>query len=253
MKRRRTPARSQLLDLAADELLADNRAFTPRNLFHAVRRTAERLGDVYDLDFGAFRMGPLAARLARGQLPGLLPDVEPPNHGPPLRLPREWDAYFPACILIVDRAELVPLFAASGVVLQARMAVIALDGRPAHVVSWLCRGLRARLRAPIGYLHDAATVVYPFDREPLATWSRLRKAREDAEFRDLGFPPQGVASARFGLQGGPLFELEALSPQALIAYAARALLAMIPPDRMLFPLTSRRPRPRSGRLEVAHD
>jgi hypothetical protein len=39
----------------------------------------------------------------------------------------------------------------------------------------------------------------------------------------------------------------------VIAYAARCLLAMIPPDPMLFPLTSRRPRRRSGRSEVAHD
>jgi hypothetical protein len=249
----------ELIELAAADLRADNRAFTGRNLFHAVRRAATRRGRPFALDFESFRSGPLAARRRTGPLPGLLPELEDTDRGS--RLPREWDAYFPACILVVDRAELVPLFAASGVVVQARMAIVALDGRPAPVVSWLRRGFRAGHRAPLGYLHDAATVVYPFDREPLATWARSPAARDAAAFRDLGLPPQGAPADRFGDplgdpsgdRGAPVLELEAPSPHAVIAYAARCLLAMIPPDPMLFPLTSRRPRRRSGRSEVAHD
>lgn len=243
---------ADVVEAAAAALRADNRAFTSRNLFYAVRRTAERSRRSFEMEFESFRSDLLAPRLNAGPLPGLLPEVPDLDQG--ARLPREWDAYFPACILVVDRAELVPLFAASGVVVQARMAVVTLDERPRHVVSWLRRGLRAGHRAPIGYLHDAATVVYPFASEPLATWARLRERREgEAPFRDLGLPPQGLTFERFELDGGPLLELEEPSPHAVIAYAARATLAMLAPDPMLFPLATSRTGGPAHRPEVTHD
>lgn len=246
-----TPRAPDLIETAAADLRVDSRAFTSRNLFHAVRRAGLRLGKPCAGDFESFRAGPLAARLRAGALAGLLPDS--PRLDRRARLPREWDAYFPACILVVDRAELVPLFVASGVVVQARMAVVTLDGRPAHVAGWLRRGLRAGHRAPVGYLHEATTVVYPFASELLATWARLRGPREELAFRDLGLPPQGLSPDRLGLDRGPVLELEEPPPHALIAYAARATLALLAPDPMLFPLTPRRPRERARPLEVAHD
>lgn len=235
-----------LVEMAAADLRADSRVFTSGNLFHAARRAALRLGKPFEGDFKSFRSGPLAARVRRSALDGLLPDGPELNRS--ARLPREWDAYFPACILVVDRAELVPLFAASGVVVQARMAVITLDDRPAHIVDWLRRGIRAGHRAPVGYLHEAATVVYPFASELLGTWARLRRPREELVFRDLGLPPLGLSGDRFGLSGAPVLELEEPPPHALIAYAARATLSLLAPDPMLFPLTSRRPRDRNRPL-----
>ncbi|HUJ63228.1 MAG TPA: hypothetical protein VLX92_32240 [Kofleriaceae bacterium] len=224
------------IDAAAASLRRDSRAFTRKNLFFA----AARLGGARDYD--AFVAGPLARRLRAGPIAGLLPAPDPRRT---VRLPRECDAYFPAAILLVDRPELVELFAASGVLVQARIAVVCVDGTPRAVVRWLVRGIRAGYRAPVGYLHDAATVLYPFACEPLATLVEVAHARTPIVFRDLGLPPSGLPASAlpFHRATGPVVELEAPPPAAIVAYAARQLAAMLPRDPWLAPI--RRSR-RSG-------
>jgi hypothetical protein len=160
------------------------------------------------------------------------------------RLPAEWRAYFPAAILLVDRPELVEIFAASGVLVQARIAVVCIDGSPSRVVDWLRSGWRAGHRAPVGYLHNAKTVVYPYLFEPLATF--LAVSPGDLVYRDLGirpgaglWDPLGLASA-YARQAT---ELDEVPPCSLIAYAATRLLAMIGTDPMLAPLGGAKPSP----------
>ncbi len=223
-----TPA---LLDAAAAALRADCRAFTRRNLYHATLRLAKA-----PIDYDAFVAGPLARRLRAGDLAGLLP---PPRPGSRRRIPRETLAYFPAAILLVDRPEIVDLFAASGVLVQARVAVVCADGTPSAVVRWLCRGLRGGFRAPVGYLHDAATVLYPFAIEPLATLVEVTRRDVPLTFSDLGLPPHGLAASELPFcprLRGPVLELEAPPPAAMIAYAARRLAALLPRDPWLAPL-----------------
>jgi hypothetical protein len=225
--------RPALLDEIASNLRATSRAFTRKNLFHALRRAAGADGR----SFTEFCEGPLAARLRRGPLPGLLP---PPAPSPARRVPREWDAYFPAAILLVDRPEIVDLFAASGALVQARVAPVALNGEPAHVVRWLCRGLARGHRAPIAYLHDAATIVYPFTYEPLATLVRVSRD-EPLPYADLGLPRAGLPAKAFPFTAEippdeRIVELEQLPPAALVAFAARRALALVPPDPRLAPL-----------------
>jgi len=223
---------SRDIDLVAARLRSESRCFTARNLYHALRRA--RGGEA---SFAEFRRGPLAERLRSGAVPGLLPPVAARKRTR-ARSPREWEAYFPAAILLVDRPELVDLFAASGVLVQARLAVVCLDGSPAAVIDWLRRGLRAGRRAPIGYLHDAATVVYPFLYEPLKTCVDV--ARGELPFVDLGLPPRGMPLAALPFarasRGARFHELEEAPPHSLIAYAARRVLALVPPDPMLAPL-----------------
>jgi len=224
-----------LIDRAADQLRATGAAFTRRNLFHAARRFARG-----PADFERFVEGPLARRLRRGPIAGL---IEPPPPGRPQRLTREHAAYFPAAILIVDRSELVDLFAASGVLVQSRLAVVSADGTPATVVRWLVRGIRAGFRAPVGYLHDASTVLYPFSIEPLRTLVEVAKAPID--FIDLGLPPGGLAAAELPFCPAcdePITELEVPPPAAIIAYAARRLAKLLPRDEWLLPLRPRRSR-----------
>jgi hypothetical protein len=223
------------IDRAAGELRATGAAFTPRNLFHATRRLAGGSDD-----FERFVAGPLARRLRRGPIAGLLVPRPPAR---PQRLTREHAAYFPAAILIVDRRELVDLFAASGVLVQSRLAVVSTDGTPATVVRWLVRGIRAGFRAPVGYLHDAATVLYPFSIEPLRTLVEVAKAPID--FIDLGLPPGGLPSTELRFCPPfhePVTELEAPPPAAIIAYAARRLAKLLPRDEWLLPLRPRRSR-----------
>lgn len=229
---------TQLVDAAAVDLLAGSPAFTSRNLFYAVRRAAANDDRHFKLGYADFRAGLLADRLRAGPLPGLLPETASLDQSP--RLPREWDAYFPACILLVDRAELIPLFAASGVVVQARMAIVSLSGQPEHIVAWLRRGFREGHRAPIGYLHDASAVVYPFTCALLDAWLRARSRHEEVAYRDLGLPARGLPGELFGIGDRPVVAVEDPPPHAMIAYVARALLAMIPPDSLLFPLGTRR-------------
>ena len=229
--------RCEPIDRAAEELRAGCAAFTRRNLFHAVRRR----GGGPD-DFARFVAGPLARRLRRGPIAGLL-TPGPPARG--RRLTREHDAYFPAAILIVDRSELVDLFAASGVLVQARIAVVSTDGTPRTVVRWLARGIRAGFRAPVGYLHDASTVLYPFALEPLATLIEVERGRQPIAYVDLGLPPRGLAADALPFCppiAAPVTELEAPPPAAIIAYAARRLSRLLPRDEWLEPLRPRRPR-----------
>ena len=223
------------VDAAAAALRTNARAFTRRNLYHETRRQS---GETLDYDsFAAV----LARRLRDSDIPGLLP---PPSRDTS-RMAREHDAYFPAAILLVDRREIVDLFAASGVLVQARMAVVCVDGTPSTIVRWLVRGLRAGYRAPIGYLHDAATVLYPFAFEPLATAAALGRRETPLQFADLGLPPFGVASSRLPFCPRihePITELEMPPPAAIVAYAARRLAALLPKDPWLAPLSKQKGR-----------
>ena len=223
-----------LIDRAADQLRASSAAFTRRNLFHVVRRMPRGPDDFEEFEAA------LARRLRRGPIPGLL---APPPRARSRRLSCEHAAYFPAAILIVDRTELVDLFAASGVLVQARLAIVSADGTPATIVSWLARGIRAGFRAPIGYLHDAATVLYPFALEPLRTLVEVATAPID--FIDLGLPPQGLPATELPFCppiGELVMELEAPPPAAIVAYAARRLAKLLPRDEWLLPLRPRRSR-----------
>jgi hypothetical protein len=230
---------SRDLDRAARALASGSPAYTRRNLFHAYRR---RSGD--RCSFEELCSGPLAARLAAGPLPGLLP---PSTRWDGERLPREWDAYFPKAIVLVDRPEILDLFVASGVIATAKLAVVCVDGSPASVVDWLRRGIRRGHRAPVGFLHDASTAVYPFLLEPLATLVEASPPEEIA-FADLGLPVRGMDGARFPpsdlAPGERVLELEALPPSSLVAYAARRMLSMVPGDPLMAPLV--RPTSNAG-------
>ena len=235
---------TRLIDAAAAELLVTSRAFTPGNLYHAVRRLHPALRAHGSVE--RFSNIALARRLRQGPLTGLLPAVStrrgPRVAQPPLSL-RERAAYFPAAILLVDRPEIVALFAASGVLVQARVAVVCVDGSPANVVSWLCHAARRGHRAPVGYLHDVRTVLYPFLFEPLVTIVESLRGRPLA-YRDLGIgpglpvrDPLHIADAyAAGAQS-----LEELPPSSLVAYAAQQLLEMVAPDPLLLPMRPSRP------------
>jgi hypothetical protein len=208
-----------IVDDAAAELRASSRAFTRRNLAYAVARRGGTDRDI-------------ARRLRAGAVAGLL---EPHRPAPARRLPQEWAAYFPAAILVVDRPAIVDLFAASGALIQARLAVVCFDGTPATVTRWLCRGLRAGFRAPVGYLHDAATIAYPFAFEPLRT---LVAVGAPIEFVDLGLPPGGLPASQLPFcpaLPSPVVDLEEPPPAAIVAYAARRLGALLPRDPWLVP------------------
>lgn len=222
------------IDRAADELRASSRAFTAGNLFHAVLRASPLLFS--GMTRARFAEGPLAERLGDGPIPGLLA-------ASPARLPAdmaadEWAAYFPAAILLVDRAEIVDLLAASGLLVQARVAIVALDGSPANIVSWLARGARKGRRAPVGYLHDARSIAYPFVCEPVASLVRAAGRRSIA-YKDLGISHEGGLPDPLGIAlsySKKARELEEVPPASLAAYAARELSAMSPPDMMLAPI-----------------
>ena len=143
--------------------------------------------------------------------------------------PREQRAYYPAGILLVDRPEVVELFAKSGALIQARVAVVDVTGEPRDVVRWLIAGARAGHRAPIGYLHDATTVLYPFSFEPLRTIAALGPMR----FRDLGFRPG--RGFRDPIKKTRVSSLMEATPSALVSYAVRGVLAMLDGDAMLAP------------------
>ena len=145
---------------------------------------------------------------------------------------REQRAFYPAGILLVDRREVVDLFASSGALIQARIAVVDVGGHPREVVRWLVNGARARHRVPVGYLHDAKTVLYPFAFEPL----RTLVSRGEVRFRDLGFRPD--RGFRDPDKRKRVFELADASPSALVSYAVRGVLAMLDGDAMLAPRRS---------------
>jgi hypothetical protein len=217
------------IDRCARALRADAPAFTRRNLLYAVRRACSN--DVAEEVFDSA----LRERLARGAIQGLL---RSPCSWTPRRLPREWDAYFPKAVLLIDRPAILDLFVASGALATARLAVVCIDGSPAPIAAWLRRGFRAGRRAPVLYLHDAATVAYPFTFEPLAT--AVRHGTEPVAFRDLGLPPNGLPSRRFHDRSLParelVFDLEAIPPAALVAYAVRCARRAVPGDPNMLPL-----------------
>ena len=147
---------------------------------------------------------------------------------------REQRAYYPAGILLVDRPEIVETFAKSGALIQARVAVVDVTGQPRDVVRWLTAGARAGHSAPVGYLHDATTVLYPFSYEPLATLA----TRDTIRFRDLGFRPG--RGWRDPIRKKRVTSLADASPAALVSYAVRAILAMLDGDALLAPRASGR-------------
>jgi hypothetical protein len=193
--------------------------FTRRNLYFAVRRAR---GEA--MTEGRFEAA-LRRRLLRGPLPGLLPA---PSKRRPSRPASGGDAGFPEAVLMVDRPAVLGLFLALGL---PGFAVVCLDGSPAAVVDRLARGFREGQRAAVLYLHDAATVVYPFAVEPLATLVRHREGGPMV-FRDLGLPPLGASPRRFAAPSLPgdeaIFELEAIPPAALARYVERARSAAVP-------------------------
>jgi len=219
------------LEDTARALHAESPAFTRKNLLYAVRRSLSASVSEGDFDVA------LRKRLAKGTLPGLLPAR---SRWRPRPLPREWDAYFPKVVLLVDRPAILDLFIASGAIATTRLAVVCLDGSPAPVVSWLERGFKAGRQVPFVYLHDAATIVYPFTLEPLASLVAHR-GEEALVYRDLGLPPLGANARRFddpSLPEGPLiFELEALPPATLVRFGALSAQRLIPLDFNMLPLT----------------
>jgi hypothetical protein len=203
-----------VIDVAAEALRAQAPAFTRRNLYFAVRRAHG--AEMTEPRFEAA----LRRRLQRGPLPGLVPARRsrrrPANAG---------DAGFPAAVLLVDRPAVADLFAATPGIARTGIAVVCIDGTPAPLVAELARGFAAGQRAPVLYLHDAATVVYPFALEPLATLVR-REGGTPLAYRDLGLPPLGTTARRFGdpaLPGDePILEIEAIPPATLVRYCTEA-------------------------------
>jgi hypothetical protein len=137
---------------------------------------------------------------------------------------RGQNADLPKAVLLVDRAVIVKLLVAAGATRDAGLAVVCIDGTPAPVVGRLVRAFRAGRRAPVLYLHDAASVVYPFAIEPLASLVRHRDSSPIA-YRDLGLPPLGASARRFGdpafCRDEPILHLEDVPPATLLRYCAK--------------------------------
>lgn len=237
--------RRGLVDEAASDLRATSRAFSSGNLYHAARRLRPALAARWSLE--AFCAGPLAKRQRRGPIPGLLATSGASTAPSPIAglAERELDAYFPAAILLVDRPAIVDLFAASGALVQARVAVVCVDGSPRPVVSWLRRCAGKGHRAPVGYLHDARTVLYPFLFEPLATLTREARGK-GLLYRDLGIGPGRALRDPLGVApgAGAARWLEEVPPCSLVAYAMQEVLRMVAPDPLLLPM--RAPHVRAG-------
>ncbi len=120
---------------------------------------------------------------------------------------------FPRAVLLVDSPAIAALFAGSREAAEAGLAVVCVDGSPASQVASLQRGFRKGRRAPLLYLHDAATVIYPFSVEPFATLvAHVEQAAEaPLVYADLGLPPLGATARRFGDPS-----LARLAPDALV-------------------------------------
>ncbi len=165
--------------------------------------------------------------------------------------PRAWPGEPPDAVLLVDRVALVDLFAThplTGAGARPRLAVVCIDGSPPLLVAWLRERFLTGWAAPVLYLHDAATVVYPFAIEPLATLVSSRgsvssggslaahASARPLAYVDLGLPPLGATARRFRDPSLPrervVVELAALSPDALVRYcldAAQRLIAQARP------------------------
>jgi hypothetical protein len=122
---------------------------------------------------------------------------------------------FPEAVLLVDRPAIARFFRAS------RLAVVCIDGSPRALVARLQRGFRAGERAVVLYVHDAATVVYPFALEPVAT-ALAHGPPGSLVFADLGLPPLGATARRFGdarfSTTKLIFTLDAIPPATLVKY-----------------------------------
>ena len=212
------------IDVSADALRAEAPAFTRRNLYFAVRRAHD--GGMSDVAFEAA----LRRRLARGALPGLLPARTRSRARKSVSTRND---AFPAAILLVDRPAIRDLFAAIDVAPKLGgvasedlgLAVVCIDGTPAALVRSLVRGFAEGLRAPVLYLHDATTIIYPFAVEPLATLVKQNDPRP-IDYRDLGLPPLGAIARRFDdpvlPSDEPIFELEAIPPATLLRYCVKS-------------------------------
>jgi len=209
------------IDASADALRKDAPVFTRRNLFHAVRRARGAATTEATFEAG------LRRRLARGALPGLLLAGSRP---PPL--PRGWETRFPEAVLLVDRPAIRDLLMASAGLVPAEAAVVCVDGTPARVVAWLRRGFGEGRSAAVLYLHDAATVLYPFSLEPLATLVEQRGSAP-LVYADLGLPPLGATARRFGdpalAADEPILDLEAIPPATLLRHVARSVRGLLSP------------------------
>src|SRR5262249_31628666 len=108
--------------------------------------------------------------------------------------PRGRDAAFPEAVLLVDRPAILDLFAASRALVPATLAVASVAGPPAPLAAWLRQGFREGRHAHVLYVHDAATVVFPFSIEPLATLVQCmaEPGAGPLRFTDLGLPPLGA-------------------------------------------------------------
>jgi hypothetical protein len=130
-------------------------------------------------------------------------------------------------VLLVDRPSILALLRDADALEGA--AIVCIDGRPAPLVTRLAQRFREGFRAPVLYLHDAATVVYPFAVEPLATLVR-EAGGAPIVYRDLGLPPLGASARRFGdptmARDQPVLKLEAIPPATLARYCARAVAAL---------------------------
>jgi hypothetical protein len=126
---------------------------------------------------------------------------------------------------LVDRPAILDLFVGCGAIAAGRLAVVCIDGRPSSIVAALRRRFREGCIAPVVYIHDSATVVYPFTLEPLAS---LLRAQEGGRvlYADLGLPPLGASARRFGDRtpgsNELVFELEAIPPETLVKYVTEA-------------------------------
>jgi hypothetical protein len=132
---------------------------------------------------------------------------------------------FPEAVLLVDRPAIVELFVPSKAVASGRLAVVCIDGSPSSTVDWIRRGIRGGCRAPVLYVHDAATVIYPFAVEPIASMLEHGGA-ESLVYVDLGLPPLGATARRFGDPSLPrdavLRELAAIPAATLVRYCTES-------------------------------
>jgi hypothetical protein len=211
-----------LIDVAAAALRTESPVFSRRNLHFAVQRANGAAMTAASFDAA------LRRRLARGPLPGLLPA------SPRRRSSGDeagWGGDVPRAVLLVDRPVVRHLLTAHPAIARAGVAVVCVDGSPSTVVARLTRAFAAGSHAPVVYLHDAATVIYPFSIEPLATLARRRDG-QPVVYRDLGLPPLGATARRFAdaaLRGDePLCELEAIPPATLARYCVQAVAGLVP-------------------------
>jgi hypothetical protein len=208
------------IEASAAALRMQASVFTQQNLYFAVRRSHG--GAIDEEAFDAA----LRARLARGPMPGLLPA---PLRARSRTLVHPRNDETANVVLLVDRAAILDLLAAmaaDGSHALTGTAVVCIDGSPAPLVARLVQRFRGGWSLPVLYLHDAATVVYPFAIEPLATLVSQQGERSIV-YRDLGLPPLGASARRFRdpalSPDEPILHLEEIPPLALARYCAKAI------------------------------